>query len=110
MSSLYAKYIKEREGAEIIELDEGFLSFQTSGEECFLKDLFILPEFRKEHVGARLVDELEKIGKERGCKIITGVICPAAQGATTAMLGAIKIGFSIHSSGVNQIFITRGIK
>ena len=44
---MYFSYIKEREDYDSILKDYGFVTYKIEKEECFLRDMYIKPEFRK---------------------------------------------------------------
>lgn len=97
MKSLYAKYIQEREGKEIIESGIGFMSFKIQGEECYIADVYIEPEFRKSGIATELCDKIAKVAKERGCKYLSGTVTPSLKGATVSLISQLNYGFKLHS-------------
>ena len=74
MPSLYAQYIAERESFSILETDKGFATYRTSSHICYLRDIFVLPEYRKEHYATFLADMVTRIAKELGCTILRGSV------------------------------------
>jgi hypothetical protein len=46
-NTLYAKYILEREGLEILEDEFSFITYKIAGPECFIANMFIDQEKRK---------------------------------------------------------------
>lgn len=109
MKSHYGQYLKERENFEIIEDERGFATYIILGEECYLRDIWIAPEFRKSGVGRSFCDEVEKIAKANGCKYLTGTVVPNTKGATGNMVAVIKCGFKIHSSTHEKIVLIKEI-
>jgi len=107
--SLYAEYIAEREGKGIVENDHGFVSYKIKGDECYLADIYISPEFRKEGIGAAFADEITKKAKEKGCKFLTGTVTPSLAGASTSLLAQLKYGFKLHSSHEDFIILKKEI-
>jgi hypothetical protein len=107
--SLYSDYLKERENAEVIESENGFLSYQIFGTECFLKDVFVSKEHR--HLGEvrGLVGRLEVLAKAAGCKLISATICPATNGATDSLHAALHTGFKLYSADLNRVVIVKEI-
>ncbi len=104
---LYELYLSERQGAEIIDLKDGFVSFKIQGKECFILDIFVRPELRVQKLGSRLIQMVSEKAKAQGCSFLSATICPQARGATDAMASAIRVGFKIHSAGLNCIIITK---
>ena len=87
--SLYAKYIKEKEGKKIIENDKGFATYSFSedahGKYCYIEDIYVLPAFRKSGVAGSLADRIMKEAKGKGCVIVYGSVNPEAYAWTKAL-------------------------
>lgn len=109
MKSLYAQYILEREGFEIIEDEHGFATYRIKGEECYLRDVFIKPEFRQTGVGRSYVEKISDIAKVAGCKLLTTTACPFSEGVTESVTAILKVGFKIHSTGADRIVFYKGL-
>lgn len=95
MPSLYSEHIKEREGFEIVETDFGFASYKYYDQECYIRDVYIKPEFRRSRQASKLLDTIQTIAKSSGCKFITTTVSsqyPNITGNTKAIL---KYGFEI---------------
>lgn len=107
MSSLYAKYLKEREGFSIIEDEKGFATYLITGEECYVRDAYVLPQFRDEHVASGYTDQIAKIAKDQGCKFLTGTVYTKANGASKSLMAIMKYGFSIHASDQQKIILIK---
>jgi ribosomal protein S18 acetylase RimI-like enzyme len=108
--SLYASYLKERiPEVEIIEEDFGFITYQLDSHECYIKDIYVVPEQRKNHKASSLADRVTAIAKEKGCKILTGTVCPSAKGADASLKILIAYGMSLHSSVNNLIIFKKEI-
>ena len=65
--SLYAEYVKEREGYETLETGISFATYRVSGSEIYIRDIFVSRDFRDVDVGRRFIDDVVKIGKDSGC-------------------------------------------
>lgn len=78
MESLYAKYIKEREGREIIEKDYGFITYSIEDEYIFIGDLYIVPEERRNGHVKELTQSLVDLAKEYNKKYLMATVCPHA--------------------------------
>jgi GNAT superfamily N-acetyltransferase len=107
--SLYAEYIKERAGIDILETEKGFISYQISGLECFIHDAYVRPEHRKSGEAARMLDAVVAIAKEQGCSLLTATVCPSANYSTEAMASCIAVGFRIMASVPNLISLKKEI-
>lgn len=67
MPSLYAEYVKEREGKETIENDTGFITYLDlkPSKTIYLSDMYIKPEFRKTGAARSLYNELLAVLQEK---------------------------------------------
>lgn len=93
--SLYAQYIKEREGKRIIESDNGFATYQIHGDECYIEDIYVVPRHRRGKVASQLADSVVEDAKKQGCKILTGSVVPSTRGSTTSLKVLLGYGFSL---------------
>lgn len=109
MSSLYADYIKEREGRSILESKEGFMTYEIKGQECYIADVYIRPEFRKSGVASGFASQIEDIARKQGCKFLTGSVTPSLKGATESIIAQLKFGFKLHSSHEDFIILKKEI-
>lgn len=92
--SLYADFIKEYDGFDTIEFPTiGFATFKCSGEECYIRDIYIAPEHRSKQISYQFQEQITKIAKERGCKSLLGTVSPLSRSASFSMLGLLKDGF-----------------
>lgn len=111
MSSLYCQYIKEREDKDIIETDKGFATFKVfDNGECYLQDLYVVPEYRKTKLATEMADKVTIIAKERGCNKLIGSVCVDDKFATRNMKIFLSYGMEIHKSIGSVIFLSKDIK
>ena len=68
--SLFAKYLKDRQGIEVLESEFGFITYKLNGEECFIVDMCVDKSTRMQGHGRFLLNELESIAKNAGAKIL----------------------------------------
>lgn len=109
VNNLFADYLKERLGQEIIENEHGFIIYKINGNECFLAEMYIKPESRRSGHGKSLLTELKVIGLDAGCEYITATIHQVDKNAHFTMAGAISCGFKIHNAHNNVITIILNI-
>lgn len=95
---LWAAYFKEREGFETISTDVAVANYKITGDTCYLKDIFVHPEFRKSGEGSVVTDKIAVIAKDNGCRYLTGSIVPSLPGSTGTMYAMIKYGFKLKES------------
>lgn len=75
---MFAKYMKEREGAETIQSHKGFICYKIENDYCIITDIYIDKPFRKSSVGSSFGKEVEEIAREKGIK---SIYCYADQNA-----------------------------
>lgn len=102
--SLYGQYIKEREGKDIVECEDGFATYLIAGEECYIENLYVVPEKRRTHLATQLADQIAIIAKERGCKYLTGSVAPNTKNATSNIIVLISYGMRLLRSTPNLIY------
>ena len=76
MTSLYGRYIKEREGKDILEYDDRFISYEINGDFICAFDAYVIPEKRKNGLFKSLIEEIEEIGRENKCSWILATVDP----------------------------------
>lgn len=108
--SLYGKYVKERENREIVETDHGFATFQYCGyenTECYIIDLYVLPDHRKKGVASQLADRIAEMAKEKGCQYLSGSVDPTANGATDSVKTLLAYGFDVAAVSEKLIWFKK---
>lgn len=67
--SLYADYIKEREGKLTIETDKGFIVYKhyPSLRQMFICELYIVPNERNSGLGEFFINHVVEIAHDLGC-------------------------------------------
>lgn len=105
--SLYAEYIKEREGRDIIEDERGFASYTFINDSVYIQEIYVRPKFRKEGVAAQYADTIATIAKSKGYSKMIGSVCPSAQGATESLKVLLAYGFKLQSSESNFIWFVK---
>ena len=105
--SLYKDYIKEREGFECLENDLGFASYKITGEECYIRDIYVVPEKRKSDEATMLATLIEDKAIAQGCKWLTGTVDPRFESRTTSTKVLLAYGFKIHSVSSNSIVFVK---
>lgn len=106
---MYFDYIKEREDFDAIVKDYGFVTYKIDGKECFIRDIYVKPEFRGSRKGDELITELTARAKDDYCEIITAREYPWVKASTQSMYCAIRNGFELISSNNEFIIIGKRI-
>jgi len=108
--SLWADYIKEREGTYTLEYPEqGFATYTFSGTECYIRDLYVSPVARKQGTATALANEISDIAKLRDCKTLTGTVCVGAKGDTASMKIFLQYGMKLHSVSGNMLVLSKDL-
>lgn len=106
---MWNAYLKEREGKEIYECSRGFVTYKILGDECYIVDIYVLPEHRKDKVASLMADNVAEIAKGLGCKWLTGSVSPPANGSHTSMLVLIAYGMKLQKAEKDIIFFAKEI-
>jgi hypothetical protein len=71
MSNLYKQYLKEEENRDTIETEFGFITYSIYGEECYIAEVYVLPEFRCRQNSLTLKEIVKVEALEAGCRFLT---------------------------------------
>jgi hypothetical protein len=107
MSSNYALYIKEREGFDIIESDEGFATYKIMDKECYIRDIYIKPEFRDKGLTIQMLSKISKIAKEQNCDHLSGSVDTNCKFSTENTKSMILAGFKILKNTFSMIMFIK---
>ena len=108
-ASNHALYIKEREGKEIVESEKGFATYYYLNDGCYVQDIFVKNEFRKQNVAKEMLDEISNIAKSQGYNKLYGSVVPSTKGSTLSLKLSLEYGFQLDSSINNFIVLTKDI-
>jgi hypothetical protein len=72
--SLYAEYIKEREGYLTIEEETFFVTFKKIEDALYVRDIYIVPEHRSKKMSVEIGKLTETIAKQMECKALLGSV------------------------------------
>lgn len=109
MESLFAQYIKEREGKEIVETDWGFATFKPMQDWMYIEDIYIKPSERRSGKASFLADRVTEIAKNRGFSKLLGTVKPSATGSTESMKALLGYGFKLISAESDAIYFEKTI-
>lgn len=104
-----AAYFKELEDFDSITTPEGFASYRISGEECYIKDIWVHQDYRKKSVASDMADDIVAIAKRAGCKYLTGSVYINIKNPTASTKVLLAYGFEIHSLVPNGIVFRKAI-
>jgi ribosomal protein S18 acetylase RimI-like enzyme len=107
---LYRAYLKERENAELIERSWGWCSYRVEADHVYLIDIYVLPQYRQHGKGTELLAAVENVARECGRPAVLGSIATNVQGADKMYNIMHGLGFKIHSSDKDIIYMIKEIK
>lgn len=91
---LFADYLKERCNRELLEAPGiGFATYEISGEECYIVDIFISKEHRKSYEASRLADQIVVRAKALGCTYLKGTVDLSTEGTRGSFYALLGYGF-----------------
>lgn len=104
-------YFKERDGAEVIETDHGFLAYVIRADQLFITDFFIKPEARKSGAHFRaLMREAFKRATDAGCGFFTCRVPSGTKNFDARVKAYLKFGFSITEARDTHIGLALELK
>lgn len=109
MPSLYAEFLLEYDGTEIIENEQGFATYRINDDECYIENVYVRPEFRKLGIHKKLSNDILIIAKERGCKYLSTGTCTKANNPIRSMKVILDNGFNVDSVSGNMIYYRKDI-
>jgi len=71
MNSLYKQYLKEEENRDTIETDFGFITYTIMGEECYIAEVYVMPEQRNKQNSLHLKKLVEELARKSSCLFLT---------------------------------------
>jgi L-amino acid N-acyltransferase YncA len=112
---MYAEYIREREGKEILQGEHGFAIY---GYNCvpgvdfphvYLQDIYVRPAQRKSGVARQLADQVAEQAKAGGFKVMLGSVDSAARGAHESLQALIAYGMKLYAASDSVVWMTKEI-
>lgn len=74
-SSMYARYINEREDKSIFETAKGYATYSLLDNGiCYIEDIFVDENFRKENHASRMADSICDLAKGQGYTLLLGSV------------------------------------
>ena len=107
--TLYGRYIAEREDFSIIETDQGFATFKVVANTIYLRDLFVLPEFRRSKVASELCDQVCRVGRNLDCATLVGSLDPKALNANESLSAIMSYGMKLKGQQGSLLYFEKGL-
>ena len=106
--SMYASYVRERMGDEIVETEQGFATYRYlkdgGVDAVYIIDIYVRTDFRKNNVASNLADHIVESAKHKGCKRLIGTINPSAKNSTDSL--RVLLGYGMELYWCSQDIIT----
>lgn len=106
---LFANYLHEREGVEVLQTPDGFAIYSIQGSECYLRDIYIQPKARKSGLASIIANKIQDIAKGKGCTVMTGSVSPSANNSTDSIKVLLAYGMKVVSASNNFIIFSKDI-
>ena len=109
--SFYSDYLQETGFRQIVEMEQGFITYFISGSECYIVDLFVSKEFRGTFNPKYLMDTVANKAKEAFCsKLLTSVnlLIPEPQRSKNIAL-ALAYGFFFSNADSSCLWFVKEI-
>jgi hypothetical protein len=107
---MYAAYLEELGAKHLYRNDKGFALYSFIEGNCYIEEIFILPEHRGAKEFAVLCDGITSIAKEKGCKKLLGSVVPTINNSTRSVKMLLSYGAKLESSSNNFIVFSKEIK
>ena len=109
--SLYADYLKEREGRETVEEQDGFATYcYPSAQVCYLVDIYVAPAARRQGLASKLADRVCEIAKAKGATALLGSVQPDLPSAAESMKALLGYGMRPTHIAGNLVYFVKEIK
>lgn len=103
----FAAYLKEREDVYLYENEVGFAIYYLNGDECYIRDIYVNPDYRKSGEASKIADQVSILAKKSGCKFLTGSVQPSAKNSTDSLKVLLGYGFQLQNAVPNGIFFKK---
>lgn len=107
--SLYSDYFK-CEGYETLEIpDIGFATYKIVAPECYIRDLYVAPEYRLKGAAVKLGDIVTSIAKEKGCNTLIGSVKPSYKDSNVSLRMLQSYGMVLGKAEQDTILLYKRI-
>jgi len=101
--------MKERQNADLIQNQKGFVFYRIHSDECYIVEMFIDEPYRGGPAFKELIETLELIAKDCQCKYMSANIYLNDPGCNRSLSAALKVGFKLHQANNNILLIVKEI-
>lgn len=107
--SLYSQYMEELGVRKIIETEFGFATYTITGNECYIPDIYIVPDKRKSQEASKLADLITEEAKKQGCKYLFGTVHTSIKDPTRSIKVLLGYGFNFLRVDKNSLIFMKEI-
>lgn len=107
--SNFAMYILEKDGKQIIEDENGFATYYFIEEGCYIEDIFVVKDKRKEGIAAKYADQIADIAKKAGINTLIGSVRVEIENPTASVSVLIAYGFKVIKAEDGMIWFNKEI-
>jgi predicted GNAT family acetyltransferase len=102
---LFESYIKEREGFELIQNEDSFVTYKIRDGECFIGHIYVKDDVRQGGKAKLMVKRLIDIAKDNGCHALVATIDLHVGNPHNTLIAALKTGFKIYKANNDVLII-----
>lgn len=107
---LFKSYLEEKmPNRRVIFNEHGFIIYNLVKTECYIEELYVVPEFRQQKIATKLADEVAAIAKEAGCYYLSAQVPVENLDSAQSLRVQLAYGFKLHSANDNVIILTKEI-
>lgn len=105
----YVEYRREKDDAEVIHTEEGFIAFQVVGDRCHIGEMYVARDKRRMGAGKRLEARAIGIARSLGANKISGRVAKGERRSGETLIIAFANGYRIEREDETQIIIVKEI-
>lgn len=107
---MYATYLSEKTDILIIENEKGFATYRyLPNDQCYIMDIFILPEYRKQYIATEFADSITEEAKKVNTTRLIGSVIPSNKDSEKSILVLLHYGMKLLSCNENIIYFYKDI-
>ncbi len=103
--SLYGDYVWQTRGLRTIEGIHGFATYLINENECYIEDVYVEESQRHLGIGRKMIDDVRKIAKTMGVKILTTSVNGRFKDPDTSLKACLAYGFKLSKVVDDIIFL-----
>lgn len=109
--SMFNSYAIEKGfGPRLLYVPEvGFATYHLNQGECYIEDIYVVPEKRRTREGTRIAEEIVLIAKSNGINLLTGSVSLKANGKEASIKSLMYYGMSPVATNGDMIYFSKEI-